>query len=164
MQIREVAKQDQQRDFEQIWPIFSDVVKAGDTYAYERDTTRQQAQGIWLRQPLHTFVAEEDGVIYGTYYIKTNQAGPGKHVCNCGYMVAISARGNGLATQMCEHSQRIAKELRYAAMQFNFVAATNTGAIKLWLKLGYDEVGRLLLAFNHPEQGFVDALVMLKPL
>ncbi|MFT5571938.1 MAG: L-amino acid N-acyltransferase YncA [Cryomorphaceae bacterium] len=164
MQIREVREQDEEKDFAQIWPIFSEVVKAGDTYAYERDTTNQQALDIWLRNPRKTYVAEDGGVIYGTYFIKTNQAGPGKHVCNCGYMVASKARGRGLATQMCEHSQSVAKALGYAAMQFNFVAASNARAITLWLKLGYKEVGRLPGSFNHPEQGCVDALVMVKQL
>ena len=93
---------------------------------------------------------------------KTNQAGPGSHVCNCGYMVSTNARGKGLATSMCEHSQRIAAELGYKAMQFNFVAVTNEGAVRLWKKLGFETVGRLPMAFNHPTHGYVDALVMYK--
>ena len=72
------------------------------------------------------------------------------------------ARGKGLATTMCEHSQKIACELGYKAMQFNFVASTNQGAIKLWDKLGYETVGHLPKAFNHPSEGYVDALVMFK--
>ena len=63
---------------------------------------------------------------------------------------------------MCEHSQKIAKELDYKAMQFNFVAASNEGAVRLWEKLGFEIVGRLPNAFNHPNLGFVDALVMYK--
>ncbi|WP_239059390.1 GNAT family N-acetyltransferase [Alteromonas hispanica] len=112
--------------------------------------------------PLKTFLFENNGEVLGTYYLKTNQAGPGQHVCNCGYMVAESARGKGLATAMCEHSQKVAKELGYKAMQFNFVASTNEGAVRLWQKLGYDIVGRLPNAFNHPTKSYVDALVMYK--
>ena len=74
---------------------------------------------------------EEDGKVLGTYYLKTNQSGTGDHVCNCGYMVSTAARGRGLATAMCEHSQNIAKELGYKAMQFNFVVSTNEGAVRL---------------------------------
>jgi predicted GNAT family acetyltransferase len=66
-------------------------------------------------------------VVLGTYFIKTNQQGPGDHVCNCGYMVSPTARGRGLATAMCEHSQEIAKQLGYKAMQFNCVVSTNEG-------------------------------------
>lgn len=158
MIIREAAEQ----DFEAIWPIFREIVAAGETYAYPRDTTKEEALEIWLHTPRKTFVAVADGQILGTYYIKTNQPGPGSHVCNCGYMVSAHARGKGVATAMCEHSQKIAVELGYKAMQFNFVAATNEGAVKLWHKLGFETVGCLPQAFNHPSKGYVDALVMYK--
>ena len=149
-------------DFDAIWLIFNQVVAAGDTYAYETDTSKEQAKVIWLETPNKTYVAEDNGVILGTYYLKTNQAGPGKHVCNCGYMVSNTARGKGLATQMCKHSQRVALELGYKAMQFSFVAASNVGAVRLWEALGFETVGRLPDAFEHPIQGLVDALVMYK--
>jgi len=77
-------------------------------------------------------------------------------------MVSSSARGRGFATAMCKHSQKIAKELGYKAMQFNFVASNNQGAVRLWGKLGFETVGRLPKAFNHPASGYVDALVMYK--
>ena len=149
-------------DFDEIWPIFRDIVNAGETYAYPRDTTKVQAQQIWLEAPQKTYVVENAGVIVGTYFIKTNQAGPGAHVCNCGYMVSATARGRGIASFMCEHSQKKARGLGYKAMQFNFVAETNEGAVRLWHKLAFETVGRLPNAFNHPTRGFVDALVMYK--
>ena len=51
-----------------------------------------------------------------------------------------------------------------AGMQFNFVVSTNEGAVRLWQRLGFEVVGRLPAAFDHPAQGFVDALVMFKAL
>jgi len=158
MNIRE-AKQE---DFNEIWPIFHEISSASETYAYETDTTKEQAEHLWMKLPKKTFVVEGGGKILGSYYIKINQSGPGKHVCSCGYMVSQSARGKGLATAMCEHSQKIALELGFKAMQFNFVASSNEGAVKLWNTLGFDTVGRLPKAFNHPSKGFVDALVMYK--
>ena len=158
MNIREATRD----DFDQIWPIFQEIVEVGETYAYPRDTTKEQALIFWFDKPRKTYVYEEDGKILGTYYIKTNQSGPGDHVCNCGYMVSSSARGRGLATAMCNHSQELARELGYKAMQFNFVASTNKGAIRLWKNLGYALVGRLPKAFLHPSKGYVDAFVMYK--
>jgi L-amino acid N-acyltransferase YncA len=160
MLIREATDE----DFAGIWPIFHEIVAAGDTYAYARDTSREDARHLWMELPRKTYVAEERGDILGSYYIKTNHAGPGSHVCNCGYMVASRARGRGLATAMCEHSQEKAIELGYRAMQFNLVASSNVGAIKLWTRLGFETVGRLPQAFRHPGGGFVDALVMYKQL
>lgn len=158
MNIREATR----GDFEQIWPIFHEIVAAGETYAYPRDISQEQAATLWMDTPRKTYVFEKAGTIFGTYYIKTNQAGPGDHVCNCGYMVSSQARGRGLATEMCEHSQRIARELGYKAMQFNFVVSSNEGAVRLWNKLGFATVGRLPKAFQHPFKGYVDALVMYK--
>ena len=158
MNIREVID----GDFDDIWPIFHAIVNKGDTYAYPRDTNKEQAQNLWLEMPLATFVVEKNGVILGTYFIKTNKTGAGDHVCNCGYMVAPAEQGQGLATLMCKHSQRQALELGYKAMQFNFVAASNTGALKLWQKLGFATVGCLPKAFLHPQLGYIDAMVMYK--
>jgi ribosomal protein S18 acetylase RimI-like enzyme len=112
--------------------------------------------------PRATFVAEENGKLLGTYYIKSNQPGGGEHVCNCGYMVSSAARGRGIASAMCGHSQKIAGELGYKAMQFNFVVSTNESAVKLWHRLGFVTAGTLPKGFNHPAKGYVDALVMYK--
>ena len=149
-------------DFPQIWQIFHEVVSAGDTYAYDRDTSESEAHRHWMEIPARTFVAEEHGTVLGTYYIKKNHPGPGSHVCNCGYMVSESARGRGLATSMCEHSQNLALELGFKAMQFNLVVETNTGAAKLWQKLGFEIVGTIPKAFQHPDNGYVGAHVMFK--
>ena len=151
-------------DFDGIWPIFHEIVAAGTTYAIDRETDRGGARRIWMEAPRETWVAVDGGVIVGTYYIKANQAGGGAHVCNCGYMVASDAQGRGIARAMCEHSQARAVEMGFLAMQFNFVLATNVGAIELWTKLGFEVVGRLPKAFDHPSEGMVDALVMFKGL
>jgi len=112
--------------------------------------------------PRATYLMAKGDEILGIYYIKTNHAGGGAHVCNCGYMVAESARGQGVAAQMCVHSQSQALALGYLAMQFNLVLSTNMGAIRLWEKLGYETVGLLPRAFQHPTEGLVDARVMYK--
>jgi L-amino acid N-acyltransferase YncA len=158
MTIREANRD----DFRLIWPIFREIAAAGETYAYPRDTTQDQALTIWIEAPRKTYVFEEDGNVLGTYYIKTNQQGPGNHVCNCGYMVSSAARGRGLATAMCEHSQEMAKQLGYKAMQFNLVVSSNEGAIRLWHSLGFATVGRLPKAFHHPSLGYIDAFIMYK--
>lgn len=158
MNIREASS----TDFENIWPIFHEVVSMGDTYGYARGMGLDDGRQVWMELPRKTFIVENEGKVLGTYYIKTNQAGPGDHVCNCGYMVSSTARGQGVASMMCEHSQKLAVDLGYKAMQFNFVASSNEGAIRLWQRHGFDTVGRLPKAFSHPEKGYIDALVMYK--
>jgi ribosomal protein S18 acetylase RimI-like enzyme len=109
-------------------------------------------------------VAEADGEIVGTYYLRPNQAGGGKHVCNCGYVTSASATGRGVARAMCEHSLEHARRRGYRSMQFNFVVSSNTRAVALWKWMGFEVVGRLPAAFEHPALGYVDALVMFRSL
>jgi ribosomal protein S18 acetylase RimI-like enzyme len=151
-------------DHEAIWAILEPMIRAGETYTLPRDMDREEALAYWFSEEKETFVWEENGAILGTYFLKANQQGGGSHVANCGYVTAAAAQGRGIARAMCLHSLERAKERGFRAMQFNFVVSTNGRAVKLWLGLGFEIVGRLPLAFAHPEQGFVDALVMYRQL
>ena len=151
-------------DSSAIWSILKPVIRAGETYTLDRDMSEVDALRYWLSAKKKTFVFEEDGIILGTYYMRTNQAGGGSHVCNCGFMTSASATGRGIARKMCEHSLAHARSRGYDAMQFNFVVSSNDRAVRLWQSLGFQTVGRLPRAFNHPTHGYVDALVMFQPL
>jgi ribosomal protein S18 acetylase RimI-like enzyme len=125
---------------------------------------RDAALAYW-RQPAHeVFVADEDGRLAGTYYLKANSTAGASHVANCGYMVATEAWGKGIGRALCEHSLKRARDRGFRAMQFNLVIATNERAVHLWQSCGMDIVGRLPGAFRHPRLGYVDALVMYKTL
>ena len=160
-----VIRQAEDRDWPSIWKLLEPVFREGETYAFAVDIGEREARAIWLESPAATFVATNDeGAVLGTYYLKANQAGGGSHVCNCGYAVAAQARGQGVASAMCEHSQREALARGYRAMQFNLVVSTNRAAVRLWQKHDFAIVGVLPGAFRHPRLGFVDACVMYKEL
>jgi L-amino acid N-acyltransferase YncA len=153
-----------QEDAVAIWSIIGPTIRAGKTYALSRDMSEADALSLWMGQDRETFVAEEDGRVLGTYYLRANQAGGGAHVANCGYMTDPAAGGRGIARRMCVHSLDRARALGFRAMQFNLVVSTNERAIHLWQSLGFDIVGQLPLAFHHPSLGYVDALVMFRAL
>ena len=77
-------------------------------------------------------------------------------------MVASRMRGRGVATAMCKDSQRQALLMGYMALQFNLVVASNQKAVGLWQSLGFTIVGTLPKAFDHIEDGLVDAHIMYK--
>lgn len=152
-------------DWPALWAIMEPVFRQGETYAFDPAITEAEAHRVWIELPAATYVAVDDaGALLGTYYIKPNQPGLGAHVCNCGYIVDAAARGQGIASQLCEHSQEEARRLGFRAMQFNLVVSTNTGAVRLWQTLGFPIVGTLPGAFKHPRLGYVDAYVMYKQL
>lgn len=152
-------------DQDALWALLEPVLRAGETYALPRDWSRADALAFWLAPEKWTFVAEapELGIV-GTYYLKANQMGPGAHVANCGYVTSARATGRGVARTMCAHSLAEARAQGFRAMQFNCVVSTNTRAVALWERMGFDTVGRLPKAFDHPAQGPVDALVMYRAL
>ncbi|QCB53694.1 N-acetyltransferase [Sphingopyxis sp. PAMC25046] len=147
-----------------IWAILEPVIRAGETYTLDRDMREGDALAYWFDADKEAFVAEADGAIIGTYYLRANQAGGGAHVANAGYVTGAAAMGRGVARAMALHSIDHAKARGFRAMQFNFVVSSNVRAVGLWQSLGFEVVGRLPEAFAHPTEGFVDALVMFRAL
>lgn len=160
LEIRPVTSDDEGH----IWSIIGPAIRAGDTYALPPDMSEYDALRYWTGSDRETFVAEKNGRVLGTYYLRVNHAGGGSHVANCGYVTHIEARGLGIARLMCEHSLARARDRGFRAMQFNFVVSSNERAVRLWQSLGFDIVGRLPLAFRLPSGDYVDALVMFRRL
>src|SRR6516165_3099896 len=136
MLIRVTRKEDR----DAIWQVLEPTIRAGDTYPLPRDMNKAEAIAYWTGPDRETFVAEKDGRVIGTYFLRANQRGGGAHVANCGYVTACTAEGRGIARAMCLHSLERARERGFRAMQFNFVVCTNTRAVHLWKSLGFEVV------------------------
>lgn len=150
--------------FASVRPIFGEVLAAGDACTYPPGLTMAQARAMWTTPQARCFVAEADGEPLGCYRLAPNQipGSPGDHVANGSYMVAARARGRGIGEALCRHSLEAARAAGYAAMQFNFVVSTNSAAVGLWQRCGFEIVGTLPLAFRHPRHGLVDGYVMYR--
>ncbi len=151
-------------DANSIWAIMEPIIRAGETYTLPRDMDKVSALAYWFSDEREVFVAEDNGDIVGTYCLQANHQGGGAHVANCGYMTAVSGTGRGVARAMCTHSLDRARERGFRAMQFNFVISTNDRAVRLWQSFGFEIVGRLPGAFQHPTQGYVDVYVLYRNL
>lgn len=155
----------QTTDWPMLWPILRATFETGDSYAFSPQSSESDIHAAWIEAPLATYVVSDaKGQVLGTYFIKPNQPSLGSHVCNCGYVVADAAQGQGLASALCEHSQTEALAMGFLAMQFNLVVSTNERAVRLWRKLGFKVLATLPRAFRHQQLGLVDAFVMFKEL
>ena len=151
-------------DHDAILEIFREVVAAGETFAFDPQILREDALAFWCGPDKHSYIAERNGRVSGSYYIARSQQGGGAHVANAGFMVGSGVRGFGLGRALAEHSLSEARRLGFRAMQFNFVVSTNESALHLWRNLGFKIVGTLPGAFRHPTQGYVDVYVMFRSL
>jgi len=151
-------------EFPRAWPLFHSVIASGDTYSYPPDLGMPEARAMWTTAPARCFLAERDGEVLGCYMLRPNQPGLGNHVANGAYMVAPAARGQGIAGKMCAHSLQQARSAGFRAMQFNYVVASNTAALRLWQKHGFEIVGTVPGAFRHAHLGPTDIHIMFRTL
>ncbi|CAM5275333.1 hypothetical protein GCM10010390_57150 [Streptomyces mordarskii] len=59
-----------------------------------------------------------------------------------------------------EHVLAWARAEGYKAMQFNAVVESNTQAVALWRSLGFEVIGTVPKAFDHPTKGYVGLHIM----
>lgn len=161
IQIRKATE----RDFDAVWEIFKEVIKTADTYVFDSNTPKEDLNKNWFAPYMDTFVAiDENQAVLGTYIIKPNQIDLGSHIANCSYMVNPEYHGKGTGKLLCEHSIQFAKEKGYLAIQFNIVVSTNTAAVALWQKFGFEIIGKTPKGFRHRTLGLVDTFIMYKDL
>ena len=160
MQIRRAAD----ADWPAIWPIWHEVVAAGETYAWDPETDEAAAHALWmLPPPAETWVAVDEAIV-GTAQLRPNYPALGAHVANAGFMVASSAAGRGVGRALAEHVIVRATEIGYRSMQFNAVVSTNDRAVRLWKSLGFDVIGTVPEGFRHAKLGYVDLYIMYRRL
>ncbi|MCC9166297.1 GNAT family N-acetyltransferase [Pontibacter harenae] len=160
-----VRKADEKLDYEKVWDIFLSVIQTGDTYVFDPNTPKEALHKHWFAEYMDTFVAvDEMGQILGTYIMKPNQIDLGNHIANCSYMVSPNFQGRGVGKLLCEHSLKFAKDKGYIGIQFNIVISTNTNAVKLWQKYGFEIIGVTPKGFRHKALGLVDTYIMFKSL
>ena len=153
-----------ENDHDQIWEIIRQVIANGDSYVFNPDSPREKMLDWWCGTDKHTYVAEIDGKITGTFFIKDNQPDLGSHIANAAYMVSPKSGGQGIGKAMGEFSLAEAKKLGYQAIQFNFVVSSNQRAFRLWESLGFKIIGEIPDAFNHKELGLTNAYIMYRKL
>jgi GNAT superfamily N-acetyltransferase len=150
------------QDWPAIWPFLREIVAAGETYAYDRDMTEEQARAIWLLPPPgRTVVAvTSDGTVVGSAKMNPNHGGPAAHVASASFMVDPAHAGEGIGRALGEHALEWARAAGYRAMQFNAVVESNAAAVALWRSLGFEILATIPEGFRHPSKGYVGLHVM----
>jgi L-amino acid N-acyltransferase YncA len=149
-------------DWEAIWPFFRQIVTGRETYAYDPNMSEPEARRVWMvTPPGRTVVATgRDDEVLGTASMYANRPGPGSHVASASFMVDPGHAGKGVGRALGEHVIEWARASGFRAIQFNAVVESNTAAVGLWRALGFEVVGTVPEAFEHPRHGYVGLLIM----
>ena len=161
MIIREAAEE----DWPQIYPFFSSIVAAGETYALPERLSPAAARALWLEPPPGlAVVAVEGDTVLGSAKMGPNRPGRGSHVATASFMIDPQHNGKGVGRQLGQYMIGWARAGGYRSIQFNAVVETNEAAVHLWQTLGFEILATVPEAFEHRERGLVGLHVMFRRL
>ena len=152
-------------DWPSIWPFMREIVKAGETFSWDRDLSEAAARERWYADPPgHTIVAVDDGTVLGTAVTGPNHEGPASHIATASFMVDPAAGGRGVGRALGERVLELARADGYRGMQFNAVVETNMRAVALWQAIGFEILTTIPEGFHHPTHGYVGLHIMFQRL
>jgi ribosomal protein S18 acetylase RimI-like enzyme len=156
-------------EVEEVRALLNGAIAEGQSYPQSQPLNEAGFAAYWMNRDAFVVRVVDGtetlapGKILGAFYIKPNFPGRGSHICNAGFIVQPSARGQGLGRWMGESMLAIAREKGYEAVMFNFVFANNTASLNLWKSLGFSIIGIIPNGVKL-DDGVVDGVVMYRGL
>lgn len=138
--------------------LWNAILEEGDSFPGEEPLSLDAA-GPFFAEQSAAAVAERGGRLLGLYVLHPNNIGRCSHVGNASYAVQPDVRGRGIGEALVRHSLDTARTLGFRAMQFNAVVSTNTRAIGLYERLGFQRIGRVREGFRLKDGSWVDTLL-----
>ncbi|KAF9952587.1 hypothetical protein BGZ72_006096 [Mortierella alpina] len=148
--------------------VFNEEVQRGDTYPQEFVLDESQFDNYFFSGDSFVLLkghyrdasdvqaraeAEEwTKDLLGYFYVKPNFP-----ICNGGFIVNPIHRGLGIGGILGKAFLRVVPIIGYRASMFNLVFVSNVASIKLWRRLGFQEIGRIPKAGRLRGQGGQDA-------
>jgi L-amino acid N-acyltransferase YncA len=152
-----------EQDWPLVYPIYAAVMAEGKTYAFPEQQSLEEARPWWMEEPpSQTVVAVADGAIVGSAKMGANRSGRGSHVATASFIVDPAYQGKGTGRALGEYVLDWCRKQGFASIQFNAVVETNAAAVHLWQSLGFQIIGTVPDAFDHPEHGLVGLHVMYR--
>lgn len=130
------------------------VIDEGRTYPHYKLMDKAEFLGylfdhfaaIWIKGEYTEDMADQPKEFWqtrylGHFYIKPNYIGRCSHVCNAGFIVNHEVRGKGMGKELGRKYLEWAPKLGYVYSVFNLVFETNMASFKIWLSLGFEQIG-----------------------
>ncbi|WP_425859810.1 GNAT family N-acetyltransferase [Arthrobacter sp. TWP1-1] len=152
-------------DWARIYEFYRLTMDAGRTYSFPPNQTIDEARPWWMEPPPgQTVVALDGQEIIGSAKMGPNRPGRGAHIATAAFLVDPNHQGRGVGRALGEYMINWAREEGYHGIQFNAVVESNHPAVHLWQSLGFEIIGTVPEAFDHPDDGLVGLHVMYQRL
>lgn len=134
-----------------IHQLLNKEVQGGQTYPHCDKLTKDEFTNYWF----HSFTAvvldttateidfsctNWDQLLLGTFYVKPNYIGRCSDICNGGFLVNPTFRGQKVGYRLGQVYLKWAPLLGYRRSVFNLVFVTNPGSWKIWDRLKFDRM------------------------
>ena len=103
-------------------------------------------------------VDRQTGHIYGLYILHPNNVGRCGHICNASYAVEREARGLHIGEKLVSDCLRQGRAHGFRILQFNAVVKSNTGALALYKRLGFTQLGVIPGGFLNKDGEYEDII------
>ncbi|MGK5520584.1 N-acetyltransferase family protein [Micromonospora sp. URMC 107] len=154
-----------EQDWTDIYPFYAAIMAEGKTYAFPPDQSLEEARPWWMEQPPgRTVVAVDGDVVVGSAKMGPNRPGRGSHVATASFLVDPAHQGRGVGRALGRYTLDWCRAEGFHGIQFNAVVESNHPAVHLWRSLGFDVIGTVPEAFDHPQDGLVGLHVMYQRL
>lgn len=80
------------------------------------------------------------------------------HICNASYAVKKTVRGQHIGKKLVKHCIAQGKTCGFSVLQFNAVVKSNTGALALYKKLGFTQLGVIPGGFLNKDGEYEDII------
>ena len=139
--------------------IWNEVVRGGVAFPQQEELTEENADSFFRSQSF-TGLAEdaETGEIVGLYILHPNNVGRCGHICNASYAVKKSVRGQHIGEKLVKHCIAQGKTCGFRVLQFNAVVKSNKGALALYKKLGFTQLGVIPGGFLNKDGEYEDII------
>lgn len=152
-------RQYEQRDAVQAAEIWNEVVEDGKAFPQMEKLDEVTGHAFFTEQT-YTGVAYDvaTGELVGLYILHPNNVGRCGHICNASYAVKKSVRGQHIGEKLVKHCIAQGKTCGFRVLQFNAVVKSNTGALMLYKKLGFTQLGVIPGGFLNKDGEYEDII------
>ncbi|MDD3164697.1 MAG: GNAT family N-acetyltransferase [Oscillospiraceae bacterium] len=144
-------------DLAELIRIWNEVVEAGRAFPQTQPLDMETGRAFFDSQSWCA-VADCDDEIVGLYILHPNNVGRCGHIGNASYAVDSRKRGLHVGEALVRDCIARAGKVGFRVLQFNAVVVSNARALRLYKKLGFQQLGVIPGGFLNKDGVYEDII------